>query len=135
MKQKLGKKEKKAKGAHFYSNPMSMNLDDEVGSNEKRMKRAARFRETGMEMIQGINLGMIRGTEKEKKAGEKGRWRGVTGDILERGKRRVDGINILLILKFPLLMPVSLKENTVGISKFNLHNFDLIKQIFNQYQV
>ena len=49
MKQKLGKKEKKAKGAHFYSNPMSMNLDDEVGSNEKRMKRAARFRETGME--------------------------------------------------------------------------------------
>ena len=49
MKQKLGKKEKKAKGAHFYSNPISMNLDDESGSNEKKMKRAARFRETGME--------------------------------------------------------------------------------------
>ena len=49
MKQKLGKKEKKAKGAHFHSNPMSMNLDEEVGSNEKKMKRAARFRETGME--------------------------------------------------------------------------------------
>merc|ERR1712142_1279483 len=60
------------------------------------------IRETGMEMIQGINLGMIRGTEKEKKAGEKGRWRGVTGDFLDRGKRRVDGIDIVLILKFPL---------------------------------
>ena len=28
---------------------MSMNLDEEVGSNEKKIKRAARFRETGME--------------------------------------------------------------------------------------
>lgn len=43
MKQKLGKKEKKEKGAHFYSNPMSMNLDEELGSNEMKMKRAARF--------------------------------------------------------------------------------------------
>ena len=40
MKQKLGKKEKKA---HFHSNPMAMNLDDELGSNEMKMKRAARF--------------------------------------------------------------------------------------------
>ena len=43
MKQKVGKKEKKEKGAHFYSNPMSMNLDDELGSNEMKMKRAARL--------------------------------------------------------------------------------------------
>ena len=39
MKQKIGnkaKKEKKGgKAAHFYSNPMSMNLDDELGSNER----------------------------------------------------------------------------------------------------
>ena len=50
MKQKIGnkaKKEKKGgKAAHFYSNPMSMNLDDELGSNEMKAKRANRFRDT-----------------------------------------------------------------------------------------
>ena len=28
---------------HFYSNPMSMSLDDELGSSAMRMKRAARY--------------------------------------------------------------------------------------------
>jgi len=51
MKQKIGtkgnKKDKKdGKTPHFYSNPMSMNLDDDLGSNEMKMKRANRFRET-----------------------------------------------------------------------------------------
>ena len=54
MKQKIGtknnKKEKKAgKAAHFYSNPMSMNLDDDLGSNEMKSKRANRFRDTHVE--------------------------------------------------------------------------------------
>merc|ERR1719320_728859 len=44
------KKEKK-KGAHFYSNPMSMDLDNDLANSAMKMKRAARFnedREAGM---------------------------------------------------------------------------------------
>ena len=54
MKQKLGKKgnkkeKKDGKVPHFYTNPMSMNLDDDLGSNEMKMKRANRFRDTHTE--------------------------------------------------------------------------------------
>jgi len=50
---KLGKKEKKLKNknkdnkAHFYSNPMSMNLDNDLSTSFLKQKRAARF--AGME--------------------------------------------------------------------------------------
>ena len=50
MKQKLGNKQGNKKDKknvpHFYKNPMSMNLDDDLGSNEMKMKRANRFRDT-----------------------------------------------------------------------------------------
>ena len=52
MKQKIGNKsnkKKEKKGAHFFSNPMSMNLDDDLGSNEMKSKRANRFRDTHVE--------------------------------------------------------------------------------------
>jgi len=58
-----GKKElktkKNKKGAHFYSDPMSMQLDSDLGSNAMKMKRAARFqedRDTGIKRKKPLNL-------------------------------------------------------------------------------
>merc|ERR550519_146923 len=48
---KIGKKEKKTKDknknkdkvAHFYTNPMSMDLDSDLATSSMKQKRAARF--------------------------------------------------------------------------------------------
>ena len=38
-----GKKDKQAKKPHFYTNPMSMELDNDLGSSQMKQKRMARF--------------------------------------------------------------------------------------------
>ena len=53
------KTKKNKKGAHFYSDPMSMQLDCDLGSNAMKMKRAARFqedRDTGIKRKKPLNL-------------------------------------------------------------------------------
>ncbi len=41
-KQRGGRQANQKSTPHFYSNPMSMSLDEELGSSAMRMKRAAR---------------------------------------------------------------------------------------------
>jgi len=71
------KKEKK-KGAHFYSNPMSMDLDNDLANSAMKMKRAARFnedREAGMvkrkkplNLLSSLNDKLINGDDWEENA-------------------------------------------------------------------
>ena len=64
-----GKKEKKnKKGAHFYSNPMSMDIDKDLGSSQMKMKRMARFagdapakRKKPMNLLSSLNDRLING--------------------------------------------------------------------------
>jgi len=70
------KKEKK-KGAHFYSNPMSMDLDNDLATSALKMKRAARFggedREAGggkrkkpLNLLSSLNDKLINGDDWEE---------------------------------------------------------------------
>ena len=67
----IGKKEKKGKkGAHFYSNPMSMEVDNDLGSTAMRQKRTARFavdnptggkRKRPMNLLSSLNEKLLNG--------------------------------------------------------------------------
>ena len=69
---KKDKKEKK--NAHFYSNPMSMELDNDLGSSQMKMKRMARFagdspsgkRKKPMNLLSTLNDRLINGDDWEE---------------------------------------------------------------------
>ena len=65
------KKDKKAKkGAHFYTNPMSMELDNDLGSSQMKQKRMARFagdpaakRKKPMNLLSTLNDRLLNGDQ------------------------------------------------------------------------
>ena len=66
-----GKKDKKMKkGAHFYTNPMSMELDNDLGSSQMKQKRMARFagdpaakRKKPMNLLSTLNDRLLNGEQ------------------------------------------------------------------------
>jgi len=67
-----GKKENKKakKGAHFYTNPMSMELDNDLGSSQMKQKRMARFagdpaakRKKPMNLLSTLNDRLLNGEQ------------------------------------------------------------------------
>ena len=71
----LGNKKKdknQKKGAHFYSNPMLMDIDNDLGSKQMKMKRSARFaveaapkRQKPMNLLSTLNDRLINGDDFE----------------------------------------------------------------------
>jgi len=66
------KDKKEKKDAHFYSNPMTMNLDNDLGNSAMKMKRAARFagespqggkRKKPMNLLSTLNDKLINSSE------------------------------------------------------------------------
>jgi hypothetical protein len=74
---KKGNKKNQKKGGHFYSNPMSMEVDNDLGSSQMKMKRMARFKEDQpaqkrqkpMNLLSTLNDRLINGDDWEESHG------------------------------------------------------------------